>query len=426
MVSAAHEAPIIVLDPDAKEGRQIAGWLRSAGLDMICTARTCDEAIFMLGRRRAELLIIGDGVSPIARRRLFDHVADCGHALAPNVVWLLEPDSRAQNGQDLRQALGPAANACDFAPTRDAGSSVIVRPLLAQDVVTEVGKAMRRPDLLGRMDRGRDKAAEHLAAARRMQLGLLPTADQRIMLQAECGIGLADFCQTGDAVGGDFWGAWPTGRGRLALALADFAGHGLSAALNTFRLHAILSERTLPRAMPARMTGLLNQRLHDLLPIGHYATMIYAQLDPARHRLAWSSSGGPPPLFVDAHGGRTLEASGLPLGVRAGERYSSNYAELRGPGILCLFSDGLYESGAGSEDIPTAAIASAMSGAAAIAAAGRLEEAASNAVLQLNLLRSRYGCLDHSDDVMAVAVALGPASGVEPPSKQGNLLMPGG
>ena len=87
-MSSAPVAPIIVLDPDPREARQIAGWLRSAGLGMISTARTSDEAIFMLGRQRADLLIIDESVTPIAERRLLDHIADCRNP-APVLVRLL-------------------------------------------------------------------------------------------------------------------------------------------------------------------------------------------------------------------------------------------------------------------------------------------------------------------------------------------------
>ncbi len=398
-------APIIVLDPDAQEGRQIADWLRSAGLGMISTVRTCDEAIFMLGRRPAELLIIDERVPAVARQRLAGHFTDSGHEAAPTVVWLCMPGSAAAAGRDERNEQVLSASA---PLERQSAAAIILRPLDGIDVVVQVGNAMQRPDLPGRMDRDRDQAAEHLAAARRMQRGLLPSAQQQFALQAECGVGLADYCKTGEAVGGDFWGAWPTGRGRLAIALADFAGHGLSAALNTFRLHAILSERTLPRDHPVRMTTLLNERLHGLLPVGHFATMIYAQVDPVRHRLAWCSSGGPPPLFVNASGHRTLEGRGLPLGVKANTRYESHHTTLDGAGILCLFSDGLYESGGGSQDVPVEAIGSALTEAAGYAAVGRLDEAARVAAHQLGLLRSRYPCRSHSDDVMAVALALGP------------------
>ena len=285
------------------------------------------------------------------------------------------------------------------------------RPLDAHDVVVRVGTAMQRPELVGALDRTRDQSGEHLAAARRMQQGLLPTEDHLAALAATCGIGVAGLCRTGDAVGGDFWGAWPTGRGRLSVALADFAGHGLSAALNTFRLHAILSETTLPRGQPTRMTALLNQRLHALLPRGHYATMVFAQLDPSSGRIAWCSAGGPPPLFVSPGATVDLPGRGVPLGITAAARYCGVQGRLIGPGILCLFSDGLYESGAGSADVPRSAIAAALAAPAAMAAAGRLTEAAQHAVLALEALRDSYGCVDHSDDVMAVCLALPGARG---------------
>jgi sigma-B regulation protein RsbU (phosphoserine phosphatase) len=107
---------------------------------------------------------------------------------------------------------------------------VVSKPLAAHDVVVRVGTALQRPDLLGRMDRERDQSEANLEVARRMQLGLLPTLEQIAALQEHCAGCLSAFYRPGDAVGGDFWGAWPTGEGRLALALVDFAGHGLSAA----------------------------------------------------------------------------------------------------------------------------------------------------------------------------------------------------
>lgn len=383
---------IIVLDPDAREARQIANWLRSAGLGMISTARTSDEAIFMLGRQRPCLLIIDEMITEIAERRLLSHIASCGHQTAPAIVRLIGA------GTNDPLAVG-----------RAMAAEAVQKPLSPHEVVVRVGTAMQRPDLVGRMDRDRDQSVEHLAAARRMQLGLLPSPDQIAHLQANCKVGIAGICHSGEAVGGDFWGIWPTGRGRFAVALADFAGHGLSAALNTFRLHAILSEQTLPRGMPVRMTSLLNQRLKVLLPRGHYATMIYAQIDPAGRRIAWCSAGGPQPMFVSASGWKDLPGSGLPLGVSAGAKYRGSTATMPEAGVLCMFSDGLYESGPGSEDVPREEIAAALTGPAALAAAGDVAAATDQAIRALEKLRMKYECLDHSDDVMAVCVALGPS-----------------
>jgi sigma-B regulation protein RsbU (phosphoserine phosphatase) len=390
MLAEDIAAPIIVLHPVSAEGRQIAAWLRSAGLGRISIARTCDEAMFLLGRQNAMLLIIDEQVPVLAEQRLLRHIGDvCGHSPLPALVRLVD-----------------AGSAPDAA--RATAVEVVSKPLAAHDVVVRVGTALQRPDLLGRMDRERDQSAANLEVARRMQLGLLPTSEQIAALQEHCAGCLSAFYRPGDAVGGDFWGAWPTGEGRIALALVDFAGHGLSAALNTFRLHAILSEQGLPHGDAARMTGLLNQRLHDLLQRGQYATMIYAQIDPTAHRVEWCSAGGPSPLFVSATGSQDLEASGLPLGIKPDAAYGNRAATLPGAGVLCLFSDGLYESGPASRDIGRAQIVAALRVAAGLAAEGRLAEAARSAAAALEALRNRHPCPDHSDDVVAVCVAIGP------------------
>ena len=394
-VGPAAPTPILVLNPDTQEARRILDWLRSAGLGPILTARTCEEAIFILGRQEASLLIIDESLSLSAETRVLRQVTADHTRARPPIVRLISDVSTN------RLALG-----------RTMASEVVQKPLELRDVVVRVGTALQRNDLLGHLDRDRSQSADHLETARRMQQGLLPTAQQIAALENECRVGLAGLCRVGEAVGGDFWAAWPTGRGRLALAVVDFAGHGLSAALNTFRLHAILSEQTLPRGAPRRMTALLNRRLHALLPRGQYATMIYAQIDPANYRMAWSSAAGPPPIFVPSRGDAIdLPGRGLPLGVKPDAAFQGYSARLPGPGILCLFSDGLYECGAGTADIARETIARALSEAARLAGEARLAEAAQLGVHALELLRDRYVCPDHSDDVMAICAAIGPAVG---------------
>jgi phosphoserine phosphatase RsbU/P len=291
-------APIVVLDPNVGEARQIASWLSSAGLGAISTARTCDEAIFMLGSRAASLLIIDEHVSERSERRLLQHMVNHGHTVVPRLIRLAGDHS-----------------AYRMLSTDPQAKEIIRKPLVDEDLVQRVGCAVHRQDLIIQFRQARDQSRGHLEAAQRMQIGLLPTSEQLQALQEECRVGVGALYRSGEAVGGDLWGIWPVGNGRFALAIVDFAGHGLSAALNTFRLHALLSEKTLPREDPARMTTLLNERLHALLPRGQYATMVYLVVDPQSRDIVWCCAGGPHPLVISVADHVELEGAGLPLGV---------------------------------------------------------------------------------------------------------------
>ena len=386
-------APIIVVNPDLDESNTIAGWLRDTGLGRISTARTCDEAIFLLGRSHAGLLIIDAAISRLAEERLLRHIRAASRGTTPPLIRLI-----------CQHAPNPAPSGSTTA------AEIIRKPLIAHDVVLKIGNALHQPDLLGRFDRSRDQTAQHLDAAQHMQIGLLPMPDQLRTIGERCGVGVAALYRSGDAIGGDLWGIWPTGKGRFALAIADFAGHGLSAALNTFRMHALLSETTLPRSQPVRMTELLNERLHLLLSRGQYATMVYLHIDPARQRVTWCGAGGPAPLLVSADRTDHLEAQGLPLGVKPGTIYRQRWMRLPRAGMLAVFSDGLFESGGKGLDVPPAALSDALREPARLAAEGNLADAAEYGTVQLQALRDHYPCPGHSDDVMAICVAFGPVA----------------
>jgi sigma-B regulation protein RsbU (phosphoserine phosphatase) len=390
MLACLKSAPIIVVSPSPTEARDIATWLRGASLRTITTVRTCDEAIFLLGRGRPDLLIIDDAICERAEQRLFQHVRSQNAGATPPLVRLTRADGRSTG------RLTPV--------------EVIRKPLSAHEVVLRVGAALQRPDLLGRLDESRDQAAQHLAAARRMQIALLPAAAQLELIHEQCGVGVAGFYRAGEDVGGDLWGIWPTHKGRFALAIADFVGNGLSAALNTFRLHALLSDQSLPRGLPTRMAALLNDRLQVLLPPGHYATMVYLLVDPARRRVTWCGAGAPPPLLVSADHTEELKVRGLPLGLRAGTQYRRASMRLPASGILVVFSDGLFESGSDDPEIPRGEITAALDEPVRLAASGHLVAAAERGTACLQALRDRYPSGSHSDDVMAICVAFGPAA----------------
>lgn len=188
-------------------------------------------------------------------------------------------------------------------------------------------------------------AVQRMALARDMQLDLLPDATRRRSLERRYGIALDSHFASSAELGGDLWGARPIDDRRFALYLCDFTGHGVAAALNTFRLHALLARSDLPADDPAETLRALNRLLAGLLPETQFAAMIYAVVDVSADRLVYATAGAPKPLVRRPDGG--LEAGpscGLPLGVAAEARYRNQCLDFPPGSALVLFSDGLYEA----------------------------------------------------------------------------------
>ena len=93
--------PIVVISPKSNDAHEIAGWLRGAGLGEIATVRTCDEAIFMLGRSSPDLLIIDEAIPAAAEQHLLRLTEPLhAHPGRPGERGAGEPHEHADHGHD--------------------------------------------------------------------------------------------------------------------------------------------------------------------------------------------------------------------------------------------------------------------------------------------------------------------------------------
>lgn len=125
----------------------------------------------------------------------------------------------------------------------------------------------------------------------------------------------------------------------------DFAGHGTTAALNTFRLHTLIHELQVVLPDPARLLTELNIRLTELLPVGTFATMLYGVIDVHAKCVNYATAGAPPP-FIKASADQPLisaASSGLPLGIDADAEYAAFSVPFGPGGTVVLYSDMLTD-----------------------------------------------------------------------------------
>ncbi|MGJ4951995.1 PP2C family protein-serine/threonine phosphatase [Bradyrhizobium sp. HKCCYLS20291] len=224
-------------------------------------------------------------------------------------------------------------------------SDFLSKPVNPSELIARVVVHLERWNSLRELRSYRERISRELEAARRMQFDLLPSSASLSEHAEKAGMRIASYNRPSSELGGDLWGMLPIDDGVLGFFLADFTGHGVNAALNTFRLHALIHEYKNLHHAPAALLSMLNERLVHLLPPGQFATFLYVVIDHRRGELRFASAGAPPAILVQSQSGRPrlCEGTGLPLGIEPGVKYQTHKRKFPQGSLLLLFSDGLPE-----------------------------------------------------------------------------------
>lgn len=186
-----------------------------------------------------------------------------------------------------------------------------------------------------------ERLKSDLEIARSIQQGLLPKEPPQTGK-----FEIAAWNKPADQTGGDYYGWQELPDKRIAVTLADVAGHGIGSALVAAACHAyskaaIGEDRDLGSAL-----NRINQLLCQDLPSGKLVTFAAGLLTPDSGRLELLSAGhGPLFLFTAADDRlQSFDAHGIPFGVFATVSYGpAQEFRLSSGDILVLITDGFFE-----------------------------------------------------------------------------------
>lgn len=230
----------------------------------------------------------------------------------------------------------------------EAGASdLIIKPFDHKEVLSRVRLHLQQR--LNRQLRNNyiRQMETELAQAKALQVSLLPSDQELAALTEKTGLRCKGYYESSAQMGGDLWGLIPLSDNRVLVYLADFAGHGVVAAMDTFRLHTLmkLGSDSVDLAVPEEVMAWLNDQLKRSLRLGQFATMFLCVIDPETAKLSYAAAAAPP-VFIAREKGRIerLDTSGMPLGILASRDFTSNQIAF-GPGdCLFAYSDALIES----------------------------------------------------------------------------------
>ena len=224
-------------------------------------------------------------------------------------------------------------------------TDMILKPVHHAELIARTSAHLERRLLINGLKEFHGRTAAELGLAREMQRSLLPTAGTIKQIGARNGIDVAAVFTPSSELGGDIWGIWSIDTSRVGVYTVDFSGHGVAAAINTFRIHTLLASGDFNRSDPGQFLADINDNLTGLLPLGQYATMLYAVLDSDSNIMTYAAAGCPAPVLLHRNSAPLgLDSSGVPLGIERGIEYITRQAAF-GPGSrVLLHSDALPEA----------------------------------------------------------------------------------
>ncbi|MGB2663098.1 MAG: SpoIIE family protein phosphatase [Candidatus Acidiferrum sp.] len=228
----------------------------------------------------------------------------------------------------------PIVEALDRGQGREAG-------LLLRNHVETSMQFLKKADF----DSGVQRAvAKDLETAKDIQNAFFPQQDISIP-----GLHCRTFYKPAHGIGGDYYDLFPLSDDRWGIAIGDVSGKGIGAALIMASLQASLRAQALhPHLDLPAIIGGVNHLIHESSPTGLFASLFYAEYEPASRRLQYVNAGHNPPIIVRP---RTqccelfhLRAQAVPIGMYAEVQFEATQFQLAKDDILVSYTDGITEA----------------------------------------------------------------------------------
>jgi len=160
---------------------------------------------------------------------------------------------------------------------------------------------------------------------------------------------IAAFSRPAQIVSGDYFDFLQFQDGAQGLAIADVAGHGVSASLYMASVQILLRTIVPASESPSDVVRQMHHLLIHNIRFTTFVTLFLGSFDPSAHRLAYCNAGHNPPLvFRNGRSSRDsttwLRPTGHAVGLVEGSEFRTETSLLAPGDILLLYTDGVTEA----------------------------------------------------------------------------------
>jgi phosphoserine phosphatase RsbU/P len=181
-----------------------------------------------------------------------------------------------------------------------------------------------------------------ISIAREVQDQLFPRGFPKVE-----GLEIEAICKAARSVSGDYYDFIQLDPTRVAIALGDISGKGISAALLMASLQAALRSQLLTpgseQLSTAELVGRLNKHLVRNTGEDRFATFLVAVYDMETRKLRYTNAGHLPGFCLSDSKSMHLDVGGMVLGIVEDYPYQEGVVEVPREAVFIAYSDGLVE-----------------------------------------------------------------------------------
>ncbi len=221
------------------------------------------------------------------------------------------------------------------------------------DQLAELGHSFNRMtenlERLVEVAKEKERMQGELEIAREVQNQLYPKS-----LPVSRTIRLTAACHPARTVSGDYYDYLNLEEPKLALAIGDVAGKGISAALLMATVQSSMRAQLRAGREPAgggpptalstaTLVSRLNQQLHAYTSPEKFSTFYFAVYDDSTGLMTYTNAGHLPPMLVRGGEVSRLEVTGTIVGAFPFSQYEESTLQLEPGDLLVCFTDGITE-----------------------------------------------------------------------------------
>jgi len=164
------------------------------------------------------------------------------------------------------------------------------------------------------------------------------------------------FYQPARGIGGDYYDFLSLSGGRWGIAIGDVSGKGIGAALLMASLQASLRAQALhPHSDLTALIGGVNRLVYESSPTAFFASLFYAEYEPATRMLQYVNAGHNPPIILRPQMESCelfhLRAQAVPIGMFVDTQFAATKFQLAKDDILVAYTDGITEAANASGEL---------------------------------------------------------------------------